>query len=155
MRNKYVCNLLAALAILILAAIVVRGGLAVFAHRNPGDQMKLMCPARPQQVMPTPTPTPSKLSYLTVISEYTMLFEGTFIRFRATADAAEDVAGFGTVSNLYRESYKLRVDTIKYNYQEVIDYLNSWDDCYGGIPIPTATPDDSGLWHDASSPRGA
>jgi len=145
MSNKVVRNLLVALAILILAAIVVRGGLAFFAHRNPGGPNETdVCPARPQKVMPTPTPTPSKLSYLTVTREYTLLGEGTFILFRATADAAEDVAEFGTVSNLYRESYRLRVDTIKYNYQEVIDYLNSWDDCYGGAPIPTATPDDSG-----------
>ena len=103
------------------------------------------CPPRPQRIPHTPTPTPSRWSYLTVLREYTLLGEGTFIKFKATADTAEDVAEFGTVEEWWgRETYRLKIDTTHYSYQEVGDYLNTWDECHVSIlveeVVPAATP---------------
>jgi len=137
MSNKALRNLLVGLAILMFAGAV--GINWLFSPRQEIQVVTVspICPPRPQKIAPSPTPTPSTVSYLTVTDDFTLIGEGTFIRFRATADAAADVAQFGTVSPsmIGRESYKLRVNTIEYDYQEVLDYLNSWDECYHGEDI--------------------
>ena len=100
------------------------------------------CPSKPLAFAPTPTPTPPKRSYLTVTHEGI-----TFIDFDATAEAAGDVQEFGNLFQVGRGKYILYVDDLRYNFQEVLAYLKSWDECreatkfYTGVIIASpATP---------------
>jgi len=135
-----------ALRLLVLLGLLgFVGAIGIHWLFSPGQEaqvvtVSLMCP-----------PVPRHKTGFAVTSYY----EGTGrMTFQATEDMATSTEEFGWLSHDF-DGYTLYVDS-RYDFQEVLDYLSSWNECYHGedlyiggiavsrhdweVPPPAATP---------------